>query len=192
MASHNERCKECKRRVAELLQAIYGKVAVNHDLNLPCRLEDYRPYPAYDALAFIHGELQRHRGFLDFVRARRVPRVDFFVPSCGLLVEFDESQHFTLPRLISLKAYPENLRLGFSRNNWMELAQKLNKKDNDPPFRDEQRAWYDTLRDFSAVVLDHAPTVRLFAKDFSWCALDAKNPNDIERFSKLCRETGFA
>lgn len=192
MALHNERCKYCKKNVAELLRARHGEVIVNHDLNLPCRLEDYRTHPIFDALAFIHSELQRHRGFLNFVRARRLAKADFFIPSCRLVVEFDESQHFTLSRLISLKAYPENLRLGFSRNKWMELAQKLNKKDNAPPFRDEQRAWYDTLRDFSALVLDHAPTVRLFAQDFNWCALDAKNPNDIERFSKLCRETGFA
>lgn len=192
MKPHSERCKDCKERVAELLQATYGKVIVYHDLNSPCRLEDYKAYPEFDALAFIHSELQRHRGFTDFTRSKRLPRVDYFVPSCGLVVEFDESQHFTMPRLISLSAYPENLALGFPRDKWMNLAQKLNKKDNDPPFRDEQRAWYDTLRDFSSALLNHSPTVRLFAKDLAWCSLNAKNPNDIELFSKQYCEAGHA
>lgn len=192
MASHNERCKDCKARVAELLRAIYGEVIVNHDLNLPCRLEDYRAYPVFDALAFIHGELQRHRGFLNFVRAKRLPRADFYVPSRGFLVEFDESQHFTLPRMISLRCYPENLALGFPRNKWMDLAQKLNKKDNDPPYRDEQRAWYDTLRDFSSLLPDHSPTVRVFAKDMVWCSLNARDHNDIKRFSEQLNKVELA
>lgn len=183
MASHNERCKDCKRRVTELLRAVYGEVIEQHDLNLPSRFEDYRPFPIFEALAIIHGELQRHRGFSNFVRARKLPKVDYFIPSRRLVVEFDESQHFTVPRMISLKAYPENLALGYSRNKWMELAQKLNKKDNDPPFRDEQRAWYDTLRDFSSTLLNYSPTVRVFANDTLWCALNAKDKNDIARFS---------
>jgi len=184
MRVHNERCKACKRRVVELLQELYGEVIVNHDLNLPSRLQDHKSYPIFDALAVIHGELQRHRGFSKFVRARRLPKVDFYIPSRRMVVEFDESQHFTLPRLISLQAYPEDFPLGFPRNKWMDLAEKLNKRDNDPPFRDEQRAWYDTLRDFSPVVLNHSATVRLFAKDFIWCSLNADDPSDLERFAK--------
>jgi hypothetical protein len=30
------------------------------------------------------------------------------------------------------------------------LCEEINAKDNYPPYRDEQRAWYDTLRDFLA------------------------------------------
>ena len=67
----------------------------------------------------------------------------------------------------------------------MELFEKLNKKDNDPPFRDEQRAWYDTLRDFAPIFLGIKPTIRLFVSDYVWCSLDANKKEDVEIFKKI-------
>ena len=32
---HNERCKECKERVFELLSELFGKIETNYNLNLP-------------------------------------------------------------------------------------------------------------------------------------------------------------
>jgi len=102
-----------------------------------------------------------------------------------MVVEFDESQHFTKPRHISLGLYPEDLRLGYDRHKWMDLAARLDRHDNDPIYRDEQRAWYDTLRDFSAMVLGNAPTVRLYARDRQWCLLDPDNSDDVDLFFNL-------
>lgn len=125
MPIHNERCKDCKRRVLELLQTLYPDVVVNYDLNLPCKLDDYKAFPVFDSLALIHGKLQKYRGFLSFVRSKKLPKVDYYVPSRKLVVEFDESQHFTMPREITLKGYPVNLALGFPKSKWIDLTQKI-------------------------------------------------------------------
>ncbi len=55
----------------------------------------------------------------DFVKAKFFPNNDFFILNSGLIVEFDESQYFTLPRKITLEESPGDLKLGFSREKWM-------------------------------------------------------------------------
>ena len=104
-------------------------------------------------------------------------------------MEFDESQHFTLPRKVALENYPEQLELGFDRRRWIDLCKKINAEDNDPLHRDEQRAWYDTLRDFVPLVRGLKPTTRLFARDFIWCSLDPNNPSSLEKFEKILKKT---
>ena len=106
-----------------------------------------------------------------------------------LIIEFDESQHFTLPRKLALENYPRELELGFDRQRWISLCEKLNRKDNDPPYRDEQRAWYDTLRDYVPLVRSLKPTIRLFAKDHIWCNLDSNNPSSLQEFESILRRT---
>ena len=44
-----------------------------------------------------------------------------------------------------------------------------------PPYRDEQRAWYDALRDLLPSLEDLQATVRLYARDLTWCSLDPDN-----------------
>ena len=56
-----------------------------------------------------------------------------------------------------------------------------------PPFRDEQRAWYDALRDLVPTTRSLLPTVRLYAPDLAWCSLDPTDRDDWERFSRLVR-----
>lgn len=183
--AHDERCKACKTNVKSLLVKLYGKVEGNCKLDAGTRPEDFRAARYYSQIKEIYETLQQFRGFGSFVKSSRLPRVDFFIPNPGFLVEFDESQHFTVPRKIALEHYPDGLQLGFSRERWITLAENLHKKDNDPPYRDEQRAWYDTIRDFLPSIIDLRPTARLFAKDFAWCSLDAQNDADLSRFSKF-------
>lgn len=182
---HNERCKECKIRIEELLSLIYGEVIAGHNLNLPSKIEDYTGAIFEKQLVQIHAELQEYRGHNFFVKAKKLPNVDFFIPEPGFIVEFDESQHFTKPREIALTRYPDALTLGFDKSKWINLCAKLDKKDNDPAYRDEQRAWYDSLRDFAPSILEIKPTIRLYASDYAWCSLDAKNKSDQEQFKKL-------
>ena len=52
-------------------------------------------------------------------------------------------------------------------------------------YRDERRAWYDTLRDLVPIVHGFLPTVRLHGGELEWCALDAGQPSDIARFRWL-------
>lgn len=185
MAKHNERCRGCKDAIANLLAATFGQIEINYDIDLPARLEDYYETSIYADLAPIYKALQSNRGFDEFVKAKRLPRVDFFIPAKMLIVEFDESQHFTKPRDITLSLYPNKREFGFPVNRWRSLCQSLNKRDNSPPFRDEQRAWYDTIRDFAPFFWKTGNTVRLFSSDIVWCSLDPKAESDIDKFKKL-------
>jgi len=182
--SHNERCKECKIRVRELLEKIYGPVIMNYRIPIGSKPEDFREHPRYPILNEIFASLQKHRGFTGFVRASYVD-VDFFLPEKGMIVEFDESQHFTKARKAALQEYPSDIKLGFSKEKWIGHCDKIHAADNDPPFRDEQRAWYDTLRDFIPESKGFRPTVRLFSRDMEWCKLDPENPDDLSKFRAL-------
>jgi predicted amidohydrolase len=179
--SHNENCPECKRKIKILLEKIYGEAIVNYKLDIETDPENYQDSPFYHSLKKIYRSLQHYRGHNKFTRSKTLPNCDFYVPNPGFLVEFDESQHFTRAREIALSNYPENLPLGYNKEKWIRLCKRLNRKDNDPPYRDEQRAWYDTLRDFAFIKLG-IPTVRLFARDEIWCDLDEENDNDITWF----------
>lgn len=182
---HNERCPECKKAIESLLKKIYGSVKVNPKISISTDIKDYRALPAYNQLKKIKTKFERHRGFKDFVKVSTLPRCDYLVPNPGFLVEFDESQHFTNPRKMALQNYPSNLKLGFSAQKWISICKKTNAKDNNPPYRDEQRAWYDTLRDFLPQINNLRPTVRLYSKDIRWCSLNPKNPKDVKKFKEI-------
>lgn len=188
MAVHNERCKECKKRIFELLTKIYGEVREGYNLNLPAHLEGYRRYKVYGDLKRIYVALQNHRGYKQFisVRVKKLPNGDHFVINPGFIVELDESQHFTKPRQITLENYPTHIKCGFDKKKWIRLCERLDRHDNDPdPWRDETRAWYETLRDFAPHILSIDPTVRLYIRDYVWCSLDPENKEDLDKFKKI-------
>jgi len=184
---HKETCPECKNTIERMLKKVYGVVEINYKPKVSTNIKDYKNKSFYRELEEIISELQKYRGYEDFVRTPTLYRCDFFVPNPGFIVEFDERQHFTLPREISLQKYPENLKLGFSRTKWIARCDKIKAKNNKPPFRDEQRAWYDTLRDFLPKIKGLKPTVRLYSKEIQWCSLNPENTEDIEKFSELIK-----
>jgi len=186
---HDERCPKCKETVKELLEKIYERAEQNYKFEVGTRPENFIKTPYYSKLKQIYEALQNYRDFKEFVKAETLPNCDFFIPNPGFMVEFDESQHFTLPRKITLENYPEELKLGFDCESWIKLCEKINAKDNDPPYRDEQRAWYDTVRDFLPTIKGLNPTIRLFASNFVWCSLDPNNPSDVKRFENLLKGT---
>lgn len=182
---HDERCPGCKATVGALLKKLYGKVEMNYKFEAGTRPEDFIGTPCYQDLEEIFESLETNRGFTQFVKAQTLPNCDFFVPDPGFIVEFDESQHLTACRELTLRKYPAQLSLGFDRNRWMHLCRELCKQDNDPPYRDEQRAWYDTLRDFLPAVKGLKPTVRLYSRETQWCALDPERSADVAKFKQL-------
>ena len=184
---HNERCGECKDTIKRLLEKIYGRVEESPRFDIGTLPEDFKDMPCYPSLRKIFQALQDHRGFKDFVKAKVLPNSDLFMPEPGFVFEYDERQHFTLPRKISLENYPENLELGFDRKRWISLCKKIHARDNDPEFRDEQRAWYETLRDFLPLIKGLRPTVRVCMRDFEWCSLNPDNPSDVEKFKALMK-----
>lgn len=182
---HSERCLLCKETIKNFLQKVYGEVQDAPRFEVGTLPEDFKDTPYYDNLKEIYEVLKKHRGFSEFVKTRSLPPSDLFVKDPGFIFEYDESHHFTQPRKIALEHYPESIKLGFDKKRWIELCKKINARDNDPPYRDEQRAWYETIRDFLPAIQGFEPTVRVFMKDFIWCNLNPDNPHDVERFKNV-------
>ena len=186
-ARHSERCRECKVRVRQLLEAIYGQCIPNRRFIWSTKISSYVGTPIHAQLESVVAAIEAHRGYRigDFVRASRLAPCDFWIPDPGFVLEFDESQHFTAPRRSALSVYEDDLALGFSSTRWMDLCECHNASDNNPPYRDEQRAWYDTLRDIVPIIHGHLPTVRMYARDLAWCTLDPARASDRQRFAEV-------
>ncbi len=187
---HSERCRACKIRVGQLLERIYGACVRNHRFPWQTGLAEYAGTAVAPVLRDVAGALEGYRGYGvgTFVRTQALAGCDYWVPDPGFIVEFDESQHFTAPRKLALAVYADGHPLGFAPGRWLELCEQHDAKDNDPPFRDEQRAWYDTLRDLVPSIKRLQPTVRLYARDMVWCSLDLDNDEDRKRFSDLIHQ----
>jgi hypothetical protein len=165
-----------------MLSALYGECQVNYGFAWSARTEDYASTVVGDALQRIRTALGDVRGHRDFIKSPLVPPCDYYIPEEKLIVEFDESQHFTCQRLISLSLYPDDPKYGFSLERWTDLCRRIAAIDDTPIDRDERRAWYDSLRDLVPAVYGFKPTVRLYAGESAWCSLDAANPKDRDRF----------
>jgi hypothetical protein len=186
--AHNERCQKCKTTVLALLQKLYGVVETQKQFDIGATPDAFRTSVYSARLRQIFTALQRERGFAEFVRCAVLPPCDYFVPQPGFVVEFDESQHFTAQRQLALTQYPSSFHSGFDRRRWVELCSCIEARDDDPPYRDEQRAWYDTLRYFLPTVFPLHPTVRLYALEHPWCKLNASDPRDVETFRQVLSE----
>ena len=189
---HSERCHACKVRVGQLLERIYG--ACVRDRRFPWRtgVAAYAGTLIDPVLRDVAGVLEGYRGYGvgTFVRTQMLAACDYWIPDPGFIVEFDESQHFTRLRKLALAVYADEYPLGFAARRWLELCEHHDARDNDPPFRDEQRAWYDTLRDLVPSIVGLQPTVRLYARDRIWCSLDLDSEEDRNRFSDLIHQGG--
>jgi hypothetical protein len=188
-ARHSERCQKCKDTVGAMLEKIYGRVERNFKFEVGSLPKDFWGISDYASLEKIFRTLQEHRGFRDFVKAKTLPNCDYFMPDSRFILEYDESQHFTLPRKIALENYPRELKQGFDRKRWIEMCLRIRSTDNNPPYRGEQRAWYDTLRDFLPELKGLNPTVRIFARDSAWCRLDPNNLSDVVHFKSFLNRT---
>jgi hypothetical protein len=134
---------EARRRWA-LIQRIYADLT---DMELPDTM------PA------------RERRSVDCVLQRRgePPRI----------VEFDETQHFNQYRALTLRAYPQTVKLAFDRSTWLRACDAKRRLEGGgfgrpkPPLfphedgRHRQRAFRDALADILPGVHDWLPTLRV-------------------------------
>jgi hypothetical protein len=127
---HYERCPECKKTIKILLERLYGNVETNYQFEVGASLEEFKDSALHPYLKEVFLDLQNHRGHSNFARSQRLPRCDFFIPNPGVIVEFDESQHFTACRKIALSKYPLNFELGFDREKWIKLCEKIDARGN--------------------------------------------------------------
>lgn len=184
--AHSERCQDCKKNIYQLLTKLYREVQSEHKFEIGTLPVDFKGAEYHDQIENIYLTLQKYRGHKNFVKANHI-KCDYYLPTVKRIVEFDESQHFTVPRKLSLECYPESMKMGFDKKKWIRLCDAIKAEDNYPPYRDEQRAWYDTLRDCLPSILGFKPTVRLYAKDFRWCGLDANKHSDVRKFERCIR-----
>jgi hypothetical protein len=183
--THPDHCRACKERVHDLLKAVCGPCSTGHQFSWPARPEPYATTIIGATLERTRSVLGDWRGQRDFIKSAQVPPCDFFVSDPPFILEFDESQHFSTARFMTLSCYPDTLRLGFSRARWQALCREINARDDQPIDRDERRAWYDALRDLIPQLHGFQPTIRLFAGDYAWCTLDAADPKDRDLFAAM-------
>lgn len=188
--SHNCRCNKCKSVIYAMLSRIYGDIEFKTKFkDASVRLEDYEGFRFYRSLNKIYSALTKYHGYTDFVHSKVLNRSDVYIPKKKILFETDEMQHFTEARLVALKNYPCSLELAYNVNAYKQMCKKINAKDGDPEYRDEQRAWYDTIRDFLPKICPDQVTqvVRIPLGFYPWCSLNPNNPSDVRLFKKLLK-----
>jgi hypothetical protein len=176
-------CKACKQQVARFLKTLYGRVEEGKSFRIPAHRDALTERYDVPVLGQIHEALVSFRGHGDFVGQKQLPACDYFVPDPGFVLEFDERQHFTAPRKLALERYDPAAAFGFSVQRWANRCERMDAHDNDPRYRDEQRAWYDTLRDFlPRFRKGMLPTVRIMDGERPWCQLDPDSEEDRAQF----------
>lgn len=112
-------------------------------------------------------DLSAFRGHKNFNNNIRQPEFDFVIPGKRIIIEYDERQHFSKARAISLNNYPKDIKTFFDKSTWIKLCKEFNAKDNDPFDRDERRAFYDTVRDIEAY-RNGWYLIRFYHGEFDW------------------------
>jgi hypothetical protein len=115
----------------------------------------------------VYDNLKEMRKYSGFSNPGYKLACDFFIPSENLIIEYDENQHFTEQRAKSLAYYPSNLNFGFDKDKWREACENIKATDNNPLYRDEQRAFYDSVRDILAA-RNGIPLIRIKHGDYDW------------------------
>ena len=157
-----------QQRVTEVIRSVVGnQCTVKPRHSFPWLTYEYKHLRCSGMLERIHNVLTLHREHQNFVRGRGSLGCDIFLSKTyNCIVEVDEEQHFTIPRRIALDNYPTDILLGFDRESYTELCRIHRRNDPDPPYRDEQRAFYDTLRDIVPLEFGLNPTVRVHVYEF--------------------------
>ena len=86
----------------------------------------------------VYKALSDYRGDTSFAKKNVTLRCDFVCESRNLIIEYDERQHFSQARKVSLEAY-RNIPVLFDRELWIKACNDINAKDNSPVNRDEIR-----------------------------------------------------
>ncbi len=158
-----------KHALQRLLQRRYGVVIAEMTF-------DWLRVPAAGTMDMayqgVYEALRAYRGHERFSAPSLSLAADFYVEDLGIVIEYDEDQHFSLARKAALEQYPPDLAVGFSIAAWTQACDTVRASDPTPPTRDETRAFYDTVRDFE--VTRHGLTlIRLRHGDVDWTAPDA-------------------
>ncbi|MBU3198553.1 hypothetical protein LL037_18995 [Clostridium estertheticum] len=97
----------------------------------------------------LYKSISEYRGDKAFAKRNVQLRYDFVCESEKLIIEYDERQHFSQARKVSLLYYPD-ISVYFDRQLWIQACNDINAKDGQPVNRDEVRAYYDSVRDIES------------------------------------------
>lgn len=98
----------------------------------------------------LYNALKNYRGDEKFARKNyKISGCDFVSESNKIIIEYDERQHFTEARRLSLLGYPD-IPVYYDKQKWIKASEDIQAVDNTPPNRDEVRAYYDSIRDIEA------------------------------------------
>ncbi len=99
----------------------------------------------------IYNALCDYRGHTEFAKPGKI-KCDFVIGinTNKIIIEYDEDQHFTKAREITFIHYPSSAKTRYNKNEWINRCYVLDRHDNDPVYRDEQRAFRDAVRDIEA------------------------------------------
>lgn len=123
--------------------------------------------------------LIKYRNQNTFLKPNYSLACDIVIEERKIIIEYDENQHFSQARKITLENYPENVKVYFPKDYWIEQCNKINAKDNHPVDRDEKRAYYDAVRDIEAFKHGYK-LIRIKHGDFDWTS-----ENAIEYLNKI-------
>lgn len=153
-----------KNAMQRLLQKHYGHIETEKRFDW-LRTPDQNNLPSeYMEIVSALSNYRQHDGFK---KSNYPLSCDIVIEKHKLIIEYDENQHFSKAREITLDHYPANIHLHYSKDMWLEACNRINAKDNDPIDRDERRAFYDTVRDIEADRNGYK-LIRIKHGDFDW------------------------
>ena len=118
--------------------------------------------------------LTEYRGNSGFIKKNGFAlSCDIVLEEFKVIIEYDERQHFSKARSITLENYPSSVELFYSKEDWIRSCQEIAAKDNDPIDRDERRAFNDCVRDIEAAKNGYK-LVRIKHEQIDWESVDAK------------------
>lgn len=150
---------------------LFGEANVKQEISFEW-MELPNDFMTADHYLNIIAKLTQYRDKTEFIK-RYKPRCDFVIESMKLIIEYDEKQHFTVARKVALESYPKDIILYFDKQKWITLCDEIRAKDNDPHYRDEQRAFYDSIRDIQSS-LNGYKLIRLKEYDIDWEKTDSE------------------
>lgn len=153
-----------KNAIQKLLQKHFGHIETEKKF-------DWLKTPNQEKLPKEYSQivkaLSEYRNQNGFQKSNYQLLCDMVLEDHKLIIEYDENQHFSKAREITLENYPSTIKLNFSKETWINACRKINAKDNRPIDRDEKRAFYDTVRDIEAFRHGYK-LVRIKHGDIDW------------------------
>ncbi len=159
-----------KKYIQDLLYDLFGEVEIEKKYSWATTPREEDIYMG------IIVNMEKICGTRSFAYKKHKIAFDFACEKQKLLIEYDERQHFTKQRKIALLSYPSDLHLYFNKNMWLKACDDINAKmkKRNSPFRDETRAFYDSVRDIEAYRHGYR-LIRIMHGQFDFSREDAKS-----------------